>query len=163
MPGSSGNLNTQTKAPEGTVSQDAYAPSDPHDFFDQGITKKKSKFANKKLIFDSISSCQGSQFPDVKSDLDATPTKQDIKVALGLTECRGPTKTLPKIFKGHSSSEKKIDSGSSKKESAFKLRRSSSKSIAFLYQDSNFEKMDLLDSKFESKIYRRPSTAEFQG
>jgi hypothetical protein len=35
MPGSPGNLKTETKAPGGCVTQDGYAPSDPHEPFDQ--------------------------------------------------------------------------------------------------------------------------------
>jgi hypothetical protein len=161
-PGSSANLNTETKAPGGSEFRDAYALSGRHDSFDQGIIKKKSKFAHLKFKFDSISSSKHSQFPDVTSELDAPPKKQDIEVALRPAETPSPTKTSPKILKGQSSSEKYIGSGS-KKKSAAKRRRISSKSIAFLSPCSNFENLELLDAKFDSKIYHRPSTADFHG
>lgn len=163
MPGSPRNLTTLTKAPGGSFTQDCYTRSDPHDSFDQVSPKKKSRFAQVKLNLDGISSSQDYRDQDLKSDLDATPKKQDIKVSLVPSESPSKEQRSPTIPKGQPSSEKNISLESGKKHSVVKRRRLSSKSIRFLSRNSNFEKIDLFDAKFESQTYRKSSTADFHG
>jgi hypothetical protein len=152
-----------SKAPGGSITKDYYSPLDPHDYFDQVSPKKKSRFAQVKLNLDGVSSSQDYRAPDLKSDLDATPKKQDIKVSLVLSESPSKKQRSPTIPKGQPSSEKNTGLESGKKQSVVKRRRLSSKSIGFLSRNSNYENIDLLDAKFESQTYRKPSTADFQG
>jgi hypothetical protein len=138
MPGSLGNLKTETKALGGSVTQDGYAPSDPHDPFDQVSPKKKSRFSHVKLTLDGISSSQDYRAPDFNSDLDAGPKKQDIKVPLASSESLRKKQSSPTIPKGQYSSERNTGFESGKKQSGVKRRRLSSKSIAFPSPNSNF-------------------------
>lgn len=82
---------------------------------------------------------------------------------MALSESLRKIQSSPTIPKGQYSSEKNIGLEKGKKQSGVKRQRLSSKSIAFSSPNSNFENIDFLDAKFESKTYRKPSTADFHG